>query len=140
MAPPSFTASFNPQNQVGGRQCNKTVSLSMEPEKKYLWKARNIQPPHISETVQLHASLRMWRQYGFINSERDGVNEHPAKREDVWVLGKRLHGTEMAVTFPEEARIFLSSEMSRPALCPTRLQINVNTRLFMEGKAAEAWS
>jgi len=71
---------------------------------KYFWRARNIQPPHITETVQLYASLRIWRQYGILNLERGGVNEDQAKKGRwVWVLGKWLQGTDIAVTFPEEA-------------------------------------
>lgn len=73
--------------------------------------------------------------------ERDGVKEDQAKKGRwVWALGKGLQGTEIALPFPEEAEIFLSSEMSRPVVGPTRLQINVNTRLLIEGKAAEIWS
>jgi hypothetical protein len=68
-----------------------------------------------------------------MNLQRGAVNEDQAKK-----VGKWLQGTEIAVTFPEEAQIFLSSEMCRPALGPTRLQINVNKRLLIEGKAAEA--
>jgi len=36
----SFTARFTPQNQADGRQCNKTASLSMEPETKVFVKSK----------------------------------------------------------------------------------------------------
>ena len=52
-----------------------------------------------------------------MNLESDGVNEDQTKKGRwVWVLGERQQGTTIAVTFPQEAHISLSSDMSRPAL------------------------
>jgi hypothetical protein len=53
-------------------------------------------------------------------------------------VGKRLRGSEIAVTFLEEAQIFLSSDMSRPALGPNQTPNQCQYEIIYRGQSGRS--